>query len=312
MKTSVIIPSRVDQYLQKTIDDLLAKAEGEVEVIVVLDGYWPKPMLNPDSRVRIIHQGTVHNNMGMRAGINAGMAIAEGDYVMKIDEHCMVDQGWDKKLIADCQDNWVVIPRRRRLDPEKWELIEDGRPPIDYMYISYPYRKYLDSTSGLYGAEDKQRFVARKDVLIDDTMTSQGSCWFMPKKYWDKLFPNGMDNENYGPFNHEAQEICLTALLSGGRHMVNKKTWYAHYHKGARGKGYGFSREQYRRFMADKEKARLYAIKYWLTTKDFKHDWKWLMDKFWPVPTWPENWEQQLIKDQDKDWSTLKEPTWQG
>lgn len=35
---SVVIPSRSDQWLQKTVDDLFSKAEGEVEVIVVYDG----------------------------------------------------------------------------------------------------------------------------------------------------------------------------------------------------------------------------------------------------------------------------------
>ena len=311
---SVIIPSRVDQYLQQTVDDVLSKARGEVEVVVVLDGYWPDPILKASPRVKIIHQGTIHNSLGMRAGINAGIAVAEGNYIMKLDEHCMMDEGWDEKLKADCEDDWLVVPRRYRLDAENWKLTTetqgDKRPPIDYMYISYPYRVPYDATSGLYGAEDKQRALERKDIPVDDLMTSQGSCWFLKRKYFNQLFPNGMDEENYGPFNHEAQELGCTVWLSGGRHVVNKNTFYAHFHKGKRGKGYGFSREQYRKFMADKEKARRYAIDFWLNTKDFKYDWRWLMDKFAPVPTWPDNWEQQLITDRDKDWSTTGQPTW--
>lgn len=309
---SVIIPSRQPEFLQRTVDDFLQKAEGEVEIIVVLDGYWPEVMLNDDKRVKIIHQGTVHNNLGMRAGINAGIAIAEGNYIMKIDEHCLVSQGYDMHLARTCQEDWLVVPRRYRLDAENWQIIEDGRKPIDYMYVSYPYRKLLDSTSGLYGAEDRQRFYDRKDIEVDDLMTMQGSCWFLRKDYFNKLFPNGMDDENYGPFNHEAQELSNTVWLSGGRVVVDKAVHYAHYHKGKKGKGYGFSREQYRRFMADKERARLYAIGYWLTTKDFKYDWEWLMEKFKPVPTWPENWSEQIKKDELKDWSTLGKETWQG
>src|SRR5947207_6659252 len=136
---SVIIASRVDEFLQKTIDDLLAKAAEEIEIIVVLDGYWPDPMVKNDPRVTVLHHGMVHDNKGMRAGINASMAVAKGEYVMKIDEHCMVEEGYDKKLKADCEDNWVVIPRRHRLEPESWTLIEDGRRPVDYMYLEYPY-----------------------------------------------------------------------------------------------------------------------------------------------------------------------------
>lgn len=310
MSLSVIIPSRQPEFLQKTVDDLLAKAEGEIEIIVVLDGYWTQ--LKDDPRVIILHQGTIHNNWGMRAAINAGIRIAKGDYIMKIDEHCLVSQGYDLRLKQTCQDDWLVVPRRLRLDAENWKIINDGRNPIDYMYVSYPYRKLLDATSGLYGAEDRQRYYDRKDHEIDDLMTMQGSCWFLPKAYFNKLFPNGMDDENYGPFNHEAQELSNTVWLSGGRVVVDKGAHYAHYHKGKKGKGYGFSREQYKRFMADKEKARRYAIGYWLTTKDFKYDWEWLMDKFSPVPTWPSDWKEQIKQDEQQDWSTLGLPTWQG
>lgn len=298
---SVIIPSRSDQFLQRTVDDLLSKAKGEIEIVVVFDGIWANPMLKDDKRVRIIHHGTQHDNRGMRASINAGMALARGTYVMKIDEHCMVDEGFDIKLIADCEDNWVVVPRRKRLDADKWELINDGRADVDYMFIAYPYDTPYDRRSGLYGGGiDKQRTIDRKDVLIDDTMSMQGSCYFMKKAYWDSLFPDGLDDEHYGTFNHEAQEIHFKVQLSGGRFVVNKKTWYAHYHKGSKGKGYGFSREQYKKHEEEKEKARRYALDYWLTTKDYQHDFKWLID-FYKPPGW-ENWEERIKEDAKHDW----------
>jgi len=126
MRLSVVIPSRVDEYLNRTIEDLLKKAEEDIEIIVVLDGYWTA--IFDDKRVKVVHFG---QHRGMRDAINAGMRIATGDYVMKTDEHCMFDQGFDKKLKADCEDGWVVIPRRKRLDAEKWELINDGRSDID-------------------------------------------------------------------------------------------------------------------------------------------------------------------------------------
>src|SRR3990167_90611 len=257
-------------------------------------------MLKDDKRVIIIHQGTIHDNSGMRAAINAGMSIAKGEYVMKLDEHCLLDEGWDVKLQADCEDDWVVIPRRYRLDAENWKIIEDGRAPVDYMYISYPYERPYDRRCGLYGGGiDKQRHIDRKDVLVDDTMSMQGSCYFLKKSYWDKLL-RPLDDVNYGKFNHEAQEISFKVQLSGGRVVVNKKTWYAHYHKGKNGKGYGFSREQYKKHEADKEKARRYALDYWLTTKDYKHDFKWLIEQFNP-PGW-ENWQERIKGDAKHDW----------
>ena len=294
---SVIIPSRSPEFLQKTIDDLLAKAKDEIEVIVVFDGIWSP--LTDDKRVRIIHQGTQHDSPGMREAINKGVALSKGEYIMKIDEHCMVSEGFDVELIKDC-DGCLVVPRRLRLDPDKWEIIEDGRPPIDYMVIDYPFAKPYDSTQGLHGAEHRQAHYDRKDLLIDDLMTMQGSCYFMPRKLWDSVIKE-LDTEKYGPFTMEAQEICNKVWLSGGRCVVNKKVTYAHLHKGNRGKGYGFSSKQYEVFMAAKEKGRQYAIDYWLTTKDFKYDFEWLVDKFWPIPGWPEDWKTRITEDSLKD-----------
>lgn len=315
---SCIIPSRSDQYLQQTVDDLLAKAEGEVEVIVVADGIWPALADNP--KVTLVHHGQQHDNYGMRASINLGMRLARGEYVMKIDEQCAVGQGYDLKLVADCEDNWVVIPRRERLEPESWNLTRDNgdtRPPIDYMILDYPYQRPLDKTCGLHGAEIK--LPDKVDILIDDVMTMQGSCYFMKKSYWEELFPNGLDDVNYGTFTQEAQEISNSVWLSGGRLVVNKKTWYAHWHKGSKGKGYGFSNAQYRKHLAGTERGRLYCIDYWCNDRHLVehptwHSFEWLISKFAP-PGWPENWQQQIKIDAANDFSSTYagkeyEPTW--
>jgi len=290
---SVIIPSRSDQYLQKTVDDLLVKAKGDVEVIVVLDGIWSQP--NDDKRVIVIHQGEQHDSLGMRAGINAGMAIAKGEYVQKIDEHCMLDEGYDVKLIEDCEKHDVVVPRRKRLNPEPWTLVEDGRRDIDYMYLTNPFMRPGDKNNGLRGQEWKQRYADNEDILYDESMSTQGSCYFMRKDHWDRVIIR-LEDEKYGPFTSEAQEIGLKTQLSGGRLMTNKKTWYAHWWKGKAGKGYGFSNNQYRKHQKQTEEGRLYTINYWLYTKDYKYDFEWLMEKFWPVPTWPDEWKELIKK----------------
>lgn len=294
---SVIIPSRDARYLQPTIDDLLAKAKGDIEIIVVLDGYWPNPVLKTDPRVTIVHYGTIFDNGGMRASINKGVAISRGKYIMKTDEHCLFDAGFDVKLAADCKENWVVIPRRYRLDAKNWTIIEDSRPPIDYMFLAYPGLKPDDFEWGLHGREWKSRARERKDVLIDDTMSWQGSCWFTTRTYWDQLL-EPLDINSYGPFTQEAQEIGNKVWLSGGRLVVNKTTWYAHYHKGKEGKGLGFSNAQYRLHQANIKQGRRFCVDYWLNNRwpQRQYDFEWLIEKFWPVPTWPENWQENWKK----------------
>lgn len=307
---SAIIPSRSDQWLQQTVDDLLNKAEGEVEVIVVYDGRWAEPILKDDPRVIQIHHGVIHDNYGMRESINLGVRISSGTHLLIIDEQCGVDQGYDLKLKADCEDNWVVIPRRKRLVPEDWSVLVDGRPDIDYMAVEYPYLKPFDKTQGLHGKE--WRRPDRADILIDDVPTGQGSCYFMTRKHWDRCIGE-LDSRYYGPFTMESQEVTLKTWFSGGRVVVNKKTWYAHWHKGSAGKGYAFTNAQYKRHQEGMERGRLYAIEYWLNTKDFQHDWNWFVtEKFPDMPGWSKDWRERVEKDRLTDYSTLnyKDDVW--
>lgn len=311
---SVIIPSRQPEFLQKTIDDILAKSKLSIEVIVIFDGIWPKEMLREDDRVIILHHGTVHDSPGMRESINKGVSIARGNYIMKIDEHCMVSEGFDEEIDRvyklEKTENWVIIPRRKRLDPEKWELINDGRPDIDYMYIEYPFLKPFDSTQGLHGNEWRQRFYDRKKPSIDLTPSMQGSCYIMRKDHWDKVIKK-METEKYGPFTQEAQEIGFKTWFSGGCVVVDKNIWYAHYHKGRKGKGYNFSNQQYEVFMETKEKGRQFSIDYWTTTKDYEHDWEWFMNLFPDMPGWEGNWKERLEQDRTKDFRFSPEfKTW--
>lgn len=224
---SAIIAARNEKYLHQTVTDLLSKAKGQIEVIVVFDGYWPDEF-EEDKRVSYVHFSKAR---GLRNAINCGVSLARGEYILKCDAHVMFADGFDHILLADIKDNWVVVPRRKRLDPEKWELT-NGRPPIDYEYLVYP-----DTDRGLHSTRWDERGKERKDILIDETPSAQGSCWLMKKSYYKEL---ELLDENYGTFFLEFQEIALKAWLSGGRVMVNKKTWYAHWHKTG-GRGYSLS-----------------------------------------------------------------------
>ena len=269
---SIIIPSRNERYLQNTIDDVLVKAEGEIEVIVVLDGYWPNPPLKNNPRVKIIHRSTPR---GMRNAINSAASIARGKYLMKTDAHCCFDKGFDVKLAKDCRYNWTVVPRRYAIDKVKWERKKEIY--YDFQYISHP-KDHKYPFKGVHWPEYGARKEVRGKKLVD-LMTFQGSCWFMHRKRFWEL--GGEDEENYGTMGAEAQEICLKTWLSGGRCVLNRNTWYAHAKK-LKGK-YG-----YKKPMSEWEKSRQYAIKCWT-----KNRWSgqtrelgWLIDKFRPVPGW--------------------------
>lgn len=287
-KVSIVIPSRNEQFLSHTIKDLLKNARGDIEIIAVLDGYWPpKEEIINDIRVIYLHKGEPE---GMRPGINDAVAISTGKYIMKIDGHCMVDEGFDLKLKADCEHNWVVIPRRKRLDAENWCIQDVGKPDVDYNYLSFPDNPADFGGPGLNGRIWTQRILDRNDPKydIDDEMSFQGSCWFMHKDHFYNM--ELMDHENYGTFWNEAQEIGLKTWLSGGRVVRNKKTWYAHLHKGKKyGRGYKITNRTI-------EQGAMFGNK-WLDNKAWDKQtlpFSFLIEKFWPVPGWPDNWKEEL------------------
>ncbi len=280
---SIAIPSKTEKFLQRTILDVLEKATGEIEVLPILDGYNPpEEEIVKDPRVRYIRLPSV-NFSQKRQGINHAVSEAKGEYVMSLDAHCMMAKGFDKQLIKDHQPNWVQIPRRNRLDAEKWSLQPqiDNRPPIDYEYIMFP---PLLCDHAIHGFKWDARTLSRSKNLVDDTIQFQGSCWFMTKKWFHKM--GFMQVEGYTGWGQEAEEISFTTWKNGGRVVTNKNTWYAHLHKGpVHGRMYHLSREENRRSYA-------YSYNLWLVeNRDFFIS---LIEKFPLMPGWPANWKQKL------------------
>jgi len=172
------------------------------------------------------------------------------------------------------------------LDPANWCVAVTGRAPVDYEFISYPYRGEMNAAvrkSNVWNERARER----KDILVDDDMSFQGSCWFMHRDYFLNVV-GPLQEEGYGGFVLEPEELGNKVWLSGGRVVINKKTSYCHWHKGKEhGRGYFLDRRRLIR-------GRRYHIDYWMNDKWPKqiHPYSWLIDKFWPVPTWPENWKE--------------------
>jgi len=288
-KVSIIIPARNEPFLSKTVDSLIKNATGEIEVIAVMADYKEDPELRNHKDLIAVRMGSV---VGMRSLINAGVRISSGKYLMKIDAHCMVGKGFDEILKADCDKHWVSIPSRYSLDVEKWERF---RGPVDYLYLTYPYDNNKIYGTGFHGIKwrgehgltgsfwHKER--ERKKILIDDLLSFQGSCWFMHKDHYYSI--DGLESDKYNEFFQEAQEIGFKTWLSGGRVIRNKKTWYAHLHKGPKHKiDYGLSA----RLKAEGE---LFCMDMWMHNKWYKQtkDLKWLIKKFGPLEGWPKDWD---------------------
>lgn len=266
MKLSIVVPSYKEKHLQRTINEILSNSElgDQLEVIVVLDGYWPEVPLKNDKRVKVLH---FSDRRGLRNGINMGVSVATGEYIAKTDAHCSFGKGWDRILLEHIKDNEVHIPLRYFLDTDKWENMPDKAPSsIDKLVYLPEYKK-------LHGEQWKNREREMKNEMLVETMCFQGSFWIMSRKHWDTTIGE-LSEELYGTFALEPLEIALKTWLSGGRVVTNKYTWYAHQHRSF-GRTHQVNQEEI-------DKANEFAREYWLNNHwtERKHDIEWLFDRF--------------------------------
>ena len=188
-KLSVIIPSYKDPLLHKTIDSILENFTGDFEIIPVIDGYKLKKPLKEDKRIKPL---LLKKNGGMRNAINRGISYSKGKYIMRTDEHCMFAPGFDTEILSKIEDNWIVTARRYYLDVKKWEKMI-GKRCVDYeklIIFEGKFKKFA-------GVVWRKRDLRRRHMSIDETMAMQGSCWVMPRSWWDKIIKK-LDSEGYG------------------------------------------------------------------------------------------------------------------
>lgn len=215
---SVIIPSFKEPLLKPTVADILKNAVGEIEVICVLDGNWVTPEID-DPRIKLLHLG---KNRGMRGAINAGVAIAKGDILMRSDAHCSFAPGFDKVIADSIKDDEIMTVTRYTLDPLKWELMDN--PPINFCKLAITGE---GETRKFSGVSWKSRDEELKDVMIAETMAMQGSVWFMKKSWWEKVIVE-LQSEGYGHLIQDSTEMIFKTWKAGGRMVLNKGTWHSH------------------------------------------------------------------------------------
>lgn len=343
MDLSILIPARNERWLGRTVEDVLAHRTRRAEVIVVSDGGFPDPpiALPADVRLLIPVQGGGHVEyhgqdvrgikpavIGQRAGTNLAAAAARGRYVMKLDAHCSVAQGFDAALIAADEEigrpDVTQIPAMYNLHAFNWRCqgcgLETYQGPTPTACTACaakgtpggPFERRVCwdlKAGGVNGKEVRTEFWRFDDELhfqywgggkdkrgesfkgyrhrpeaqgeLVDVMSSVGACFFMRKARFAEL--GGLD-EAHGSWGQFGTEIACKSWLSGGRHIVNKRTWFAHLFR-TQGGDFGFP---YANPQAAVNQARAHSRKLWIegTWPGAKYPLSWLIEKFAPVPDW--------------------------
>ncbi|MEN6336644.1 MAG: glycosyltransferase [Phycisphaerales bacterium] len=344
---SVIIPARAEAYLAHTVESIHNAIRGETEIIVVIDGQESGPVVPDLPGVRVIRHA---EPMGQRQSVNEAARLSTAKFILKTDGHSMLEDGFDVKLMRDCEYDWTVIPTMYNLHAHdlicrkckgrfynrgshrpcptcgvtdyEYDIVfePNWKRKTDWMFFRSPEAKERplrvqywgqgthicnqcgaakdpdagDANCGQCGARDFRRggreyedeyrqfkAWAKRQGEIADVMTGQGACWFM---HWDRFWELGGLDEGHGSWGQMGVEMACKAWLSGGRHVVNRNTWFAHLFRCGDGESF-----PYKIHGSDQEKARQYSIDLWtggrwpLQTRPLE----WIADRFAPVPTWP-------------------------
>lgn len=304
---SILIPARNEEFLSRTIEDILEHIEADTEVIAVLDGEWADPGIKQHPRVNVVY---LPKSIGQRAATNLACRLSKAKYIMKVDAHCSFDQGFDKKLIEVMQDDWTIVPTMRNLHAFDWVckcgfshyqdkgsicpecsakmtkkmVWEPRRGTRNYSYCFDPEPHFQ------YFREFSRRPEGQGDLT--ETMSLQGSAFMLTRdKYWEL----NICDENFGSWGSQGIEVAVKTWLSGGRVMVNHNTWYAHMFRTKAANGFGFPYPQSGKQVQDaKTKAR---------DLFFNNKWdgairplSWLVERFMPVPGWEEADVENLKK----------------
>ena len=116
MKLSIIVPIYgVAKYLPKCVDTLLAQDISDYEIILVDDGSTDESPEICDqyagrySNIKVIHQ----ENAGLSAARNAGLAIAQGEYILFVDSDDYLQQNVLGALLAQAERDQLDVLRFR-------------------------------------------------------------------------------------------------------------------------------------------------------------------------------------------------------
>jgi len=289
---SVLIPARNEMFLQNTIADILSNIEADTEVIAVLDGAWAQPPIPDHDRVKLIYHS---QSIGQRAATNEAARLARSKYVMKCDAHCSFGKGFDRILLEDVQPDMTIVPTMYNLHAFDW-VCENGhrryqgpsgpctqcggdtRREIVWRAKKNPETTAMRFDRDLhfqYWAEYK----ARQSGDLVETMSILGACFMLSR---ERYFALDICDEGHGSWGQQGTEVACKTWLSGGRLIVDKRTWFAHMFR-TQGLDFGFPYPN-----PEIGKAREYSRKLWLNDKWKKaiHPLSWLIDKFMPVPGW--------------------------
>lgn len=189
MKLSVIIPVyHTESTLDQCVESVVGQTYGDMEIILVDDGSPDRcPQLcdewgRRDPRIKVMHQA----NGGLSRARNAGIDIAQGEYITFVDSDDYVGKDTYRQVVALAEENDIV----------------------EYSYYWH------------YGGEDEKH-----QRLDDRTYEDMGRYWLEGQGYshsfaWNKVYRRELFSDVRFPVDRVFEDVyILPQLLQKARRV---------------------------------------------------------------------------------------------
>ena len=315
---SVLIPSRSEEFLARTVQSLIENKTDDTEIIVGLDGELSNPPIPDHDDLTIFY---VQKSIGQRAMQNKLCELSKAKYVMKLDAHCDVEKDFDRKMIEAFEkegDNVVMTPTMRNLHIFNWvckncgmDTYQGPKPEICRSETCVSEKQRFDrkivwipktnpqSTAYRFNKNLQFKYfpelrVKQKKTGCVETMSLQGSCFMCTiENYWKYE----LCDDSWGSWGQQGSEVAIKAWTGGLRVLCNRDTWYAHLFRTQPGFDHPFN------IGSSQHNARKICRDIFYNNKWDKQIYplSWLVEKFWPELQKvrdPESWTEKDLADQ--------------
>lgn len=183
---SVVVPVyNVEEYLEKCVNSIINQTYKNIEIILVDDGSKDNSgkmcdkLSQKDERIKVIHK----KNGGLSDARNAGIKIANGDYIGFVDSDDYIEEDMFETL---------------------YKLIKENNSDISIVSFNEIYNGKLIGVKNSKKLEKFTKIEALKELLIDNKIQSYA---------WNKLFKRKLFTNIEFPTNKNFEDIATTLLL---------------------------------------------------------------------------------------------------
>lgn len=205
---SIIIPVHNQlQYTKMCFERIWQHTRRNYEIIVVNNASFDA---TSTYLAQIPHVITIHNqeNLGFARAVNQGLRIAQGKYLIVLNNDCLVSEGWEQRLLQVAQmkdigivgvmSNFVSSPQLLKLNINDLEELSCMAKEISEEYHN----------------------------IVIPTIRVVGLCMLIKRELIDVI--GGFD-PRFGLGFFEDDDFCVRSALAGYKNVISKDVFIYHF-----------------------------------------------------------------------------------